>query len=731
MSIDIDKKKYLIEEIPFTYRWTPYSVEFEGSVEGMPITIAFHFAEEKPIAEMILTVDPSGKNIESIIPKLKIATVLRTCHTFAWRHPDIHQSKISGQTAILSYPYTDTDSACVVFWSDVEESQWKFLSNEQSEPYRNSTWLEGEFPKEPQVSEKLAWKWHFGSGEKKELLNPITRDQYDNIKNYEEKLLEYGLEHNFELEDSSLIETTVWSRVMLKALQHPLDGEYVPMPCPAQYNFYFTHDALVTDLSAVFFDLDRVKLDLDYIRSKAKTDSIIPHAYYWKDGEYRTEYCGPENWNHYWFIQVVSAYLKHGGDPEYVAELIPLLDKSIKLILSNEGPDGLIHGKGPDWWDAGKVPGARSYHTSLAIRTLREYLFTHIRLENEAKIEPGLIEAYKRLQKNLNDKLWDDEKKYLMNNIGDVQDEHYYCGSLVAAWFGHLKKDQRLALINTAKNELLDPHLGIRVAMPPDFHLLKDEYKFNGMEMGEPYMYFNGAVWPNSTAWYINAQIRNELIDDALQSLKSYMTLDGIKESPNGQASFYEFRYTNPDSPDYGEIYKPNFLWAGSWYLYSLYGLVGVRENAENISIHTDIPWDSNVEYRIEYGKNDPFISFMGDGKTASQIRVDGKEFYSCVLYGNPKKIEIERGNPTHPYLENSNTIIENVSYKESMLNISYITLEQDEMSFVIISPIPAKSARTDDKSLDIVNEILKESQGFRIIVKGVSNNTNGVRVYF
>jgi hypothetical protein len=61
------------------------------------------------------------------------------------------------------------------------------------------------------------------------------------------------------------------------------------------------------------------------------------------------------------------------------------------------------------------------------------------------------------------------------------------------------------------------------------------------------------------------------------------MTLDGICASPRGQPAFYEYRYADTLSPEYGAIDKPSYLWAGGMYLGTLYALMGFRENEWNI----------------------------------------------------------------------------------------------------------------------------------------------------
>jgi len=50
------------------------------------------------------------------------------------------------------------------------------------------------------------------------------------------------------------------------------------------------------------------------------------------------------------------------------------------------------------------------------------------------------------------------------------------------------------------------------------------------------------------------------------------MTIDGIKESPNGQPAMYEYRNSNFNNPaEYGKVDKHQFMWAAGWYLYCIY----------------------------------------------------------------------------------------------------------------------------------------------------------------
>src|SRR5574341_896683 len=190
--------------------------------------------------------------------------------------------------------------------------------------------------------------------------------------------------------NAELDHSTQWAKAILAANRHFLDGEIVPMPCPAQYNFYFTHDALMTDLAAANFDAARVRTDLLYLARKANAENLIPHAYYWKDDGFKTEFAGKDNWNHFWFILVAASYLRHTGDLTLLQRLQPVLENSLTFTLSHLGDDGLLWAGYPDWWDIGKALGPRAYMTALAIRALQEFIFIGANL----KYAPEKLQNY-------------------------------------------------------------------------------------------------------------------------------------------------------------------------------------------------------------------------------------------------------------------------------------------------------------------------------------------------
>ncbi len=718
---------------PFAYGWTPWSAEFHGEASGLPVEIGYGFCDNLPV--MVCTVAIENPALKPLKVRLEthFSTTLRTSHTFAWRDYASAWLDDGGSAIFLEYPYVDTDST-VVFFAGLggETGSWSYDQRPSSVGKvigRSTSKKQVSVIHESELNagEKLTVTFLIGSARHDRIddLFPRVLSQWrTSAERYGRMIEEYATIGNaIRVDDSSLTRTARWSKAVLASCRHFLNGSLVPMPCPAQYNFYFTHDVLLTDLGAVMFDCELVRSDLEFLTGLTGTDSILAHAYYWKDDGYRTEYCGPDNWNHFWFILLSASYLRHSGDSGMVAEMFPLLEKSLSLVLAQMGDDGLIHGKGPDWWDIGNVPGARAYHTALAIRVLDEFVYLARKLGREDALPPDVFGLQASLKTSLVDSLWDAEAGYLLNYNGRELDRHYYAGSLVAAWFDLLDEDRARELVETATRELLDENIGVRVAMPADFHLLGEEYNFNGPEAGAPYLYLNGAVWPQSIAWYALAQIANGQVEDASSTLRNYLTIDGVRRSVGGQPSFFEFRNADRNSVDYGRVDKPTFLWMGGWYLYTLYHLVGVREEPSNIRLSADIPPAlSETAYDLEIGGGLCRIDLSGQGGTFREIRWDGRPVPSAVLFGKPGNIRIKRGPVAEPYLERASAIVSAASFTPDRrtLQLDFEGIAGQPLDFTVVSPYACAGFRLDGDDRPVGESTIPGSAAVRINVREV-----------
>ena len=187
------------------------------------------------------------------------------------------------------------------------------------------------------------------------------------------------------------------------------------------------------------------------------------------------------------------------------------------------------------------------------------------------------------------------------------------------------KRGKNNELLNTAQKYLLDNNLGVYTLFPMDLHKLGDYMGFAGDEAGQPFYYANGGIWPHGNAWYALSLISNNRNDDAYEFIKKIMTLDGVMNSPNGQPAMYEYRISDKSNPDvYGKIDKPQFLWAGGWYLYSLYNLFGVRENDWNISFSPYLPSDiDKINLSLALNGNLVPVEISGKGKSIASITIN------------------------------------------------------------------------------------------------------------
>lgn len=602
MAIGIQEDDNEIEWLgkePFQFALTPFSVTFSKSDSSKTLNISYEFCNSKPaMAADIELINNSAKAHEYLI-YTSLETSLRTSHTFAFKNNAWTEFDAAASTVYTNHAGRETQQA-QIFVANAGEIPAAFSGHSLSKhPGGNDLSLNDSqynidgktikldenvnpaarflYKKKLAPKERLKIVQLIGSGrqgEGKDIVKYLSGNYEKEIKDYEQHVLN-EVNSNLKLTGDTVIDKSIiWAKAVLAVNKHYIDGSVQPMPCPAEYNFYFSHDVFLTDLAAVRFDLPRVKKDLSYIIEHADKNKIIPHAYYWKDTAFVTEYATPDNWNHFWFTILSASYLRHSSDTTFAEMLYPYIEKSLEQTLQNE-KDGIIWAYRPDWWDIGRKYGAKSYMTILAAQALKDYLYVSKILKKNPDKYAYYEKLIKKMKHNLNTKLWDNERNYLMDYFEDgSRDNHYYMGPLLAVVFDLLDKEKAKALVHTAEEKLLDEKLGIYTVYPMDFHKLIEFYKFSGDEAGAPFKYINGGIWPHANAWYFLALLKTGEKEKAESFLRSAMTLDGIINSPNGQPAMYEYRNSNFNNPaEYGKVDKPQFMWAAAWYLNCVYSL--------------------------------------------------------------------------------------------------------------------------------------------------------------
>lgn len=753
-----DSPKRLLKHQVYKVAQTPYSVSFVANDSDSRIRISYDFAKNQPAMVVTYEITNTSDRTKEYEVYTRLATTLRSSHTYKLIDSAYTDFQPSGSIIRTNYPYTETGNAQIfVMNSGLQPSSFTtgqpkdngfanlddwWLNTHSSLP---ETLLPKEKPGKPVAAfiynKQLAPDSSFaiiqivGSSlisEAKAKTDGLAASYQHEINEYRRYILGESFARNAIVTGNKDLDlTSRWSKAVLATNAHYLHGRIVPMPAQAEYNFFFTHDALLTDLAAVNFDLGRVRNDLEYIVSLADTDGTIPHAYYWKDTAYKTEFAGPENWNHFWFALVCARYLRHSGDRAFVGRLYPYIEKSIQTALKNRGADDLMWSTRPDWWDIGRNFGPRAYMTILAIRALREFNFISSQLNHDGSALRFRDSLARRMNAQLVERLWDDDLKYLISYYEDgKEDRHIYMGSLLASHFNLMDDDRNLKLIATARDKLLDDKLGLYTLYPMDLHLLVDYMRFAGNEAGDPYHYANGGIWPHGNAWYALALINNGFNKEAFGFIKRTMTLDGIINSPNGQPALYEYRVSDKNDPTvYGKIDKPQFLWAGAWYLYTLYNLFGLRENEWNISFSPFIPGGmDSVQLTVTLRGAPVIVDMRGEGNTLSSISVDGRTIPSAIVpedIGQVRRIDVKLGNVRTPYLSSANALVVSPMYSRETK-----TLEFDLESFdghlielEVVSPTASQDIAINGRHISSGITESQRNNSYRIKLQHVSSS--------
>jgi hypothetical protein len=678
----------------WSYFLSPHKVTFLKRTDSLQWAISYEFCLNEPAAVVSIVVKNSSRDPLTMELYTQLLMSLRTCQTYTRRDSSLIMFDPDTQVLSARFNNVDTDSAAV-FVQNVGERPNKWMSDANlvgATDSGGSRWpstsvlpsrststqsTQGRgiaafvYRKVLEPSDTLKIVQIVGSCRETEVAERTSRLRVQ----WGNEILAYDTyiqtkaqkEAHFVTGNKEIDRSAIWARALIAANAHYLRGRIVPMPCPAEYNFFFTHDLLLTNLGAVNFDLPRVKDNLLYIVSLSK-DSVIPHAYYWRDDGFKTEYCDPENWNHLWFILVTGSYLRHSLDDSTGLVLYPSLRKSVQELLTRLRPDGLMYAYRPDWWDIGHIEGSRAYLTALAIRALREYVFISSFLHRTDAELLGYERTANLMQRALVEHLWDTKDQYLTNFNGAKKDYHFYAGSLIAPVYDLLDQSHARKLVVTAARQLVDRRIGTRIAVPVDFATdsVIQAFKFAGAEAGPAYSYANGGVWPHSNAWYALALKSVNELKESFDFVQRTMTIDGIAHSPNGLPAMYEYRSSDPDSPAFGTIDKPSFLWAGGMYLQVLYRLLATDENEWNIGIRDALPPQcDSVSCSFSFaGLKELKIRRLLDGEGI--LLADGEEVPSRIVPLDCRlrfRWELTRNTSRTPVLASATAMVHSIAY--------------------------------------------------------------------
>ena len=262
------------------------------------------------------------------------------------------------------------------------------------------------------------------------------------------------------------------------------------------------------------------------------------------------------------------------------------------------------------------------------------------------------------------DELWDDDAGYLLNGLDSTaMDRHYYTGSLLAAAFDLLDAAKRDTLIETARRELLDENVGVRNAMPMDYHLLTDVYHFQEGEVGHAgRVHERRRLAARQRVVRARADRRRARWTTRATLWSATSAWPESTDSPNGQPAFYEYRnadayvarlrrYRQADVPVGGRLVPARALPTGG----------RARDAVESLAQPRPAEGFETVAYDLAVAGGQSRVSWSGTGDGVSTHRGGRRR----DALGRPdraaSRIELERGVPTGPYLANASCLIDGV----------------------------------------------------------------------
>ncbi len=352
LQIDDEPRRFIGWE-PWPYLLSPAAVEFSKQIDQTHFTISYSFFQTSPgvMARLVASNHDARPHTYRLYTHWE--TSLRTCQSYKLKDRAHTWFDSTTQTIFANFDDTETANAAVLVgngattpirWSSNSKSLWRdgqptWITSSDTDSWRELSTNGGVhrpaaaflYEKNLAPGDSLVIVHFLASTTKSEaaaLAKHLAANCREEAVAYEKYVTAAAQSvPAFHSGNPALDHSVQWAKALLAANRHFLEGEIVPMPCPAQYNFYFTHDALMTDLAAANFDADRVRPDLLYLANKANAENLIPHAYYWKDDGFKTEFAGKDNWNHFWFILVAASYLRHTGDLALLQRLQPVLEK--------------------------------------------------------------------------------------------------------------------------------------------------------------------------------------------------------------------------------------------------------------------------------------------------------------------------------------------------------------------------------------------------------------------
>ena len=226
---------------PLPYRYTPYRIQFDEKKDDLKISYSYDVCDDLPLLVLRIALKNMSIQSQTISLLSQFDMRIRTSHSYQWIDSDSIRFNNKRTTAIADFERQDADSTAIFIANSglLPEDGFLEYENMQENPRVNFA-----YQYQIDAGEEIEIIQLIGScriRETENMINQSMRSWKESIIKNRDRVLNYTFDQDFfYIDDPALQQTVYWSKAILASNIHYIDHSFLPMPCPAEYNFFFT-----------------------------------------------------------------------------------------------------------------------------------------------------------------------------------------------------------------------------------------------------------------------------------------------------------------------------------------------------------------------------------------------------------------------------------------------------------------------------------------------------------
>lgn len=483
------------------------------------------------------------------------------------------------------------------------------------------------------------------------------------------------------------------------------------------YAWYFGRDAVWSAFALLNYgDFEKVKSQLEFFNKYQDLNGKIFHELTTSGAvHYDASDATPL------YIILAGRYLLHSGDVEFIRQSWSHIKKAIDFCFTTDtDKDHLIENTnvGHGWVEGGGLYTAHTevYLAACWAEALRMAGIMAERLLHTEECKMYNYE-YEKVKKIINERFWNDEKKFLsFSKLKDGSFNHEKTVlAAVPVYLGMLDYPKAINVINNYAENYFSSDWGVRI-------LRSDSPIYN------PRGYHTGSVWPLFTGW------------SALAEFKYGNQIQGFTHMMNNLLVYKNWQLGFAEEVLHGDEYRPSGVcshqcWSQTMILQpAIEGMLGLEIDALNnrIKLSPRFPadWDSVkvdrikignciVDFRMKRKEGKTFFYFTTNSPEPLQMDFNpsfpyGTKFINAVINNEPATIE---------QFNNRNINISFTLYSKTTIEISY------EGGISALPDIVLPKPNDTSEGFRIIKERFDE-EDYIVEVQGIGGSRNQLKIW-